>query len=331
MALMKTAADYGRYRLFAELFFLAAAALLLANTRRTRIIVPTLLLLLLGQRWLGESETFGTYPAALAFPPISMLEPLRHIREPFRVIGRGGAFPPAMNTFYGLEDPRGYEALTLDPFQRTWKLWCVRNGTWFNRVDDLTRPFVSFLNVRFAIQSDTLPVPPGWHPVGAQKGALLLENEHVLDRIFVPRRVFVSSGSTEEIVDRMAAVSDFRDLAFISARAPILEGQNGPGEIVVRAHSLGGFYAFDAHMQSGGFVLVSESAWKGWRGYVDDRRVRLRRANAAFLAVFVPAGHHAVRLRYLPRSFVIGRMITFATMFAIALWIAVHRIRRAPR
>jgi uncharacterized membrane protein YfhO len=110
-----------------------------------------------------------------------------------------------------------------------------------------------------------------------------------------------------------------------------MEGENGPGTIALRAHSVGGSYAFDADMQRGGYVIISESAWKGWRAFIDGKQVRLRRGNAAFLALFVPAGHHAVRLRYLPQSFVIGRTITFATMLAIALWIAVHRIRRASR
>ncbi len=329
-ALAKTSADYGRHRLFAELFFLGAAALLLATAQRTRIIMPTLLLLLVTQRIFSERETFATYPAEAAFPPIPILEPLKDVHELFRIVGRGGAFPPAMNTYYRLDDPRGYEALTLDPFVRTWKLWCRREGIWFNRVDDLTSPFLSFLNVRYAIQTDALPVPVGWRTIGTQPGALLLENDAVLDRIFVPRNVVVSNASAEEVVDRMASARDFREMAWITASGPTSEQTNGPGWITLRARSRGGVYGFDADMERDGWVVVSATAWKGWQATIDGQRVALNRANAAFLSVFVPAGHHDVRLRYMPRSFVLGRAITFTTLFAIVLFAALRAFLTRP-
>ncbi|HKR62589.1 MAG TPA: YfhO family protein, partial [Thermoanaerobaculia bacterium] len=310
---MRTPADYGRYRRFSELFFLGATAVLLANARRARIVVPALLLLLVGQRWLAEGETFGTYPRELAFPSVPVFEAIKDVREPFRIVGRDGAFPPAYNTFYGFEDPRGYEALTYNAWSRTWKLWCVRRGIWFNRVEDLTTPFLSFLNVRYAIQADTLPVPPRWHTIATQPGALLMENEAVVDRIFVPARVIESTASPQELADRMAGIADFRELAYITSSRGTTDLENGPGRITLRSRSIGGRYTFDADMQRDGFVVISDTAWKGWRATIDDKRAMLYRANSAFLAVFVPAGHHTVRLRYLPRAFVIGRVISFAT------------------
>jgi uncharacterized membrane protein YfhO len=84
-------------------------------------------------------------------------------------------------------------------------------------------------------------------------------------------------------------------------------------------------------MEHGGFVVISEEAWKGWRAYVDGHPAKIVRANHAFLGVFVPAGKHAIRLTYLPQSFVIGRAITFGTLAMIGLAIAVWSVikRRA--
>jgi uncharacterized membrane protein YfhO len=76
-------------------------------------------------------------------------------------------------------------------------------------------------------------------------------------------------------------------------------------------------------MERGGFVVISEEAWKGWRAYVDGHPTKIVRANHAFLGVFVPAGKHAVKLTYLPQSFVIGRAITFGTLAMLALAIAI--------
>ncbi|MGZ8853695.1 MAG: YfhO family protein, partial [Thermoanaerobaculia bacterium] len=74
-----------------------------------------------------------------------------------------------------------------------------------------------------------------------------------------------------------------------------------------------------------GFVVISEAAWNGWRAYLDGKRVSVHRANHAFLSVFVPEGHHTVVLRYMPRSFVVGRAITFLTLALIVIGSALSR------
>jgi hypothetical protein len=324
----EVAGGYGRYKIFAELFFLPLAALLLVMPIRPRWLLAGIVALVAAQRLTSVSDTFSTYPAADAWPKLALLEPLRHVREPFRIVGVGTAFPPATNTFYGLEDVRGYEALTLFPFVQTWGLWNRPHGTWYHRVDDLTIPFLSFMNVRFAIQSGSLPVPPGWRVVSTGAGSALLENANVLDRIFIPERVSLGDRSAAEIVDRMSDLRDFRTYAWIAVRGDIVERRNGPGRITLRAHSPGGEYRFDADMQGDGWIVLSDSSWRGWRAYVDGKRVKMSRANAAFLSVYVTPGHHAVRIVYLPTSFVRGRAITIGTIVAIAIGIIVRRVRR---
>lgn len=335
VTIMPAPTDYGRYRVLAEILFpIAAAVLLLMRRIGTAAMAPLLLALVIGQRALSEIDTFPTFPAKAAYPEVALFEPLERVREPFRIVAPGLVFPPSTNVFYGLEDPRGYEALTLDEFQRTWKLWSETHGIWFNRVDDLTSPFLSFLNVRFAVQRAADAVPAGWREVRIDRGSRLLENERALERIFVPRHVEVTGASAIEIVDRMAALRDFRELAYVTARERRGLSANGPGSIRVDSYSPGGAYAFTATMQNDGWVVISECSWKGWRASVDGARVPLHRANAAFLALFLPAGDHDVRLVYRPTSFIRGRAISFATLgalvvFGIARW-AVRR-RRGDR
>jgi hypothetical protein len=251
---------------------------------------------------------------------VAVLEPLQQVREPFRVIGHGPALPPAMNIYYGLEDPRGYEALTFNSLFVTEPLWCGRDASvWFNRVEDLTRPFLSFLNVRFVLQRADEDVPPGWRAVTSRDGLTLLENERVLERVFVPARVALTDMTDEQIVDRMQGATDFRDVAWIGSSTPGVQ-DNGPGQVTLRSYGRGGRYAFDAEMQRDGYVVISDSAWKGWRAFVDGKRVEVGRANAAFLAVHVPAGRHTVRLEYRPASFVVGGWISLVTLLVLGVW-----------
>ena len=143
--------------------------------------------------------------------------PRRDVREPFRIVGGATAFPPASNTFYGLEDVRGYEALTFNRFFQAYRIWAQRYGSWYYRVDDLTNPFLSFMNVRYAIQADTLPVPPGWRVVRASGGATLLENQNAIERLFIPARVVVGDTIPDAVIANMSDLRDFRTMAWIIA------------------------------------------------------------------------------------------------------------------
>lgn len=328
ITLYPVAGGYGRYRIFAELFFLALAALMLMMRTPARWLVLALIALVAGQRLLSEVDTFSTYPAEVAWPRLALLEPLENIREPFRIVGRGDAFPPATNTFYELEDVRGYEALTLMEFVQTWSRWNVPHGSWYQRVEELENPFLSFMNVRFAIQSSAQPVPSGWRPVAKHKGSMLIENEHVVDRIFVPEHVVVGGMTADDMLVRMVGLHDFRASAWIAAQGPIFERRNGPGRITLRSRSAGGEYIFDADMQGDGWVVISDSSWQGWRAYVNGRRVKMSRANAAFLSVYLPAGKQTVRIVYLPTSFVHGRAVTFVTILGIAIAVVLRSRRR---
>jgi hypothetical protein len=327
VALALEPADWGDFKVFAELFFLGVAAIALLARRR---VVPLVLAALIAQRMLSEGGTFKTFPAEAAYPRVPILEKLTAVREPFRIVGASFALLPATNIYYGLEDARGFEALTLAGFVHTWKLWCVHQAIWFNRVDDLSRPFLSMLNVRFAIASRGAPVPAGWKVVASQREAVLLENERVIERIFIPRRVRVSDDTPAQTSERMLAATDFRELAWITDRGVTPhERDNGPGAIALRSRRPGGEYVFDAAMQRDGWVVISDSAWPGWRAYLDGRRVRMQGANAAILSVYVPAGRHRVRVVYRPDSFVRGRAISAATLLALLLLGVVLRRRRA--
>ncbi|MEO8381127.1 MAG: YfhO family protein [Acidobacteriota bacterium] len=322
-------ATYGHHRLFAELFFLAMAAALFGWKPPLRVLVPALLGLVCAQRVLSEMDTFRTYPAEVASPPIPLLANWKEIREPFRAVGVATTLPPATNTFYGFEDPRGYEALTLGTFVATDPLWCSRHGIWFNRVDDLTRPFLSFLNVRFAMQRAALPVPAGWRTRAEESGTRLLENENVIERAFVPAQVALTDMTADDVVGRMWDVRDFRSIAWIETDGAAEVRANGPGRVSVVSRTLGGRYLLDVTMEHDGFVILSDTAWKGWRAWIDGRAVKVGRANAAFLAIFVPQGHHSVRMQYRPRSFETGATITLATLLLIAAYGVWHMRRQS--
>lgn len=306
---------WGKYTMLADLLGLGAALLLLRAPK-------VLLLAILAQRFVSAGDIYRAHEQRIAYPPIAMLEPLQNVDEPFRITGHGMAFIPGTSTLYGLEDIRGNEALTFRRTFETFPLWSVHQPVWFNRVDDLTRPFLSFLNVRYAITWDRDPPPDGWREVTRQRGSMLLENTRALPRAFVPQNIRLGHDALRE----MAHETDFATRAWIESAAAPREFPNGPGTVITRNANLG--YELDVTMERDGWVVASLPHWKGWRASVDGRRVETRFANHAFIGVHVPRGRHRVRLRYLPDSFVAGAAISFLTLLGAGLLLARHRIMR---
>ncbi|HJQ38170.1 MAG TPA: YfhO family protein [Thermoanaerobaculia bacterium] len=305
---------FGRYVVVAEIAFLIAA---IFCTRR----VPLLLGLLIAQRALSVGDVYKSFAQRQAYPPIPILEPLKQARKPFRIAGHGLAFHPATSTMYELEDIRGYSALTMLRLRETYPLWCVEQPVWFNRIDDFTRPFLSFLNVRYVITWDREPPHEGWREVARQRGSVLLENTRALERVFVPRTVRVGGNALEE----MRNATDFSERAWIESAGESYERANGPGTLTIREKKLG--YVIDANMQSDGWIVTSIAAWPGWRAYVDGKRLQTQIANHAFVSVHVPRGKHRLLLRYWPRGFVIGRAITAGTLLAVIALFLLNRFQ----
>lgn len=311
--------NWGTYREFADIFFLGIAVLI--AMMRPRIAAQAIFVCLIVQRTMQEAAFMPAFPADVAYPPAPVFEPATKVREPFRIVGQAMSFLPATNAFYGLEDVRGYSPMLFRRLAATYGLWCRREPVFVNVVDELHRPFLSMMNVKFAVTVKWVPDPPGWHEVARYRGAKLMENEAFTPRAFVPETVHVGG---EFPLSEISLAEDLRKHAWVDVPGePAQIRANGPGTVAIQRAK----YGFDlvADMVHGGWVVISEAAWPGWRTYVDGRRMRFQYANIAFIGVYVPPGKHAVRVVYWPETFVIGRAISFATLAGIALFLSLSR------
>lgn len=294
----------------------AVAVLTILRAPRAAVAVLALLVV---QR-MGETGGMQpTVPRAAFYPAFPGLELMR-ADEPFRMVGVGMTLPPATSMHYGLEDVRGFQAMTLGRYYDGARLWSVEQPVWFNRVDSLEPPFLSLMNVRFAIAPSTYVAPAWWKTKGVFGEYTILENTRVLPRAFVPRRVFHREvGHGMELDLKLAG--DFADVAFIetgSARSDATP--NGPG--TVRTQQDGSGLQMTASMQAPGWVVISNAAWDGWRARVNGSEAKLAYANRALLALYLPAGDHDIQLVYRPMAFVRGAWISALAALGIALFYA---------
>ncbi len=309
---------------FAAAFAISILAAITVDRIPKRGFAILLLALVLVERTNEDGHYYPALPKSTFYPNVPLLDA---IPRDSRVVGVGGALIANNGALYNLEDARGYNAMTYRRLYETYPLWSTYQRAYFNRIDDLSKPFLSFLNVRYALTSEVNSVPDGWNVRASDRQTRLLENPAALPRAFVPRIVRYVRGNP---VGDMKTVTDFGETAWIETAAyEPHQTANGPGSVVIRRAGLE--YQLDATMDRAGWIVISETAWPGWRAYVDDARQRVHFANHAFLGVHVPEGRHRVRLVYLPESFTRGRSISGITLLLLAAAGVCYRTRACSR
>jgi len=304
---------------------LVAAACLL---RRPAVLGIALLLIVTGERTLQSGDFRPTLPARMFYPKIPLFSHLPHGDDPYRIVGVGEVLPPNIATIYEMEDVRAYSAMTFMANYDLQPLWSRYQPVWSNRVDDLSAPFLSLLNVKYAFAARSYVPPPEWSVVAADRGTQLLENHNVLPRAFIPARILLGDDPLMSFGEGIKSERDFRARSWIVLpKEGSREETNGSGSLTIKKNGMRAF-AIRAHLDSNAWVVVTETAWKGWRAYIDGKPTKLRTADGMFLAMLLPAGEHDVRLVYWPQSFVIGRAISVITILLIAAGSAIVFMRR---
>lgn len=308
----------------AELFGLIALIAAL-STRSHRAAFAILLGALIAQRVVEDGNIYPSVPRHQFYASVPLIDAIP--RDPlYRAIGAANILIPNISGMYGLDDIRGYDSMRLGRYEATFPMWCPDSTRNYRDVHDLSRPFLSFLGVRYAITRMPMEPPDGWRVIFEDRGSRLMENSRAIPRVFVPRHIRYTD-HPETALSEMAQETDFANVAWIYTNdIPPHTAPNGEAQLNVRR--VGTRYEIETNGATDSRIVITESSWPGWRAYIDGRRVKMQLANHAFLSVGIPAGKHNVRVVYLPTSFVQGRAISFATLLLLAIAALIYRSRR---
>ena len=191
----------------------------------------------------------------------------------------------------------------------------------------------SVTGVRFAVSHRPLAAPPG---------ALRLVETRDEIRLWelpppLPRTRFVGSAfvapTEAEAAHRLLdpSVDPATELVLhgvdggMTANTPSVPAGSGEARIVRdRIERL----EIDATAPTDGWLLVADTWHPGWIATVDGRPAPIRRANFGQRAVRLPAGHHEVTFRFVPRSVVRGAAISGAALTVAFVALLLARPRR---
>lgn len=322
-----------RFLLQAIPLVLMGFAALVFGRRYLKSVAAAGVVLLILQRGFEERNVYPTYPNRAFYPPLRSLERIPR-GVPERMTAVGFTFVPNISALYELEDVRGYEAMTFFPLFETYPLWCVHQAVWFNRVDDPTRPFLSFLNVRYVYAPPGYSPPPGWKVLFRGDEGLLLENPGSLARAFAPAHVSYEPDS-ERRLGLLWAIRDFSDAGVIGQGPPpgVARGQaqpNGHASVRTAAYQAGRM-TLDIDANEPALIATSVTAWPGWKLTIDGAPAPLLPYNHAFLAFRSPPGRHTAILHYWPDSFTAGLAVSGAALVSCLVLLSLRRFEPAVR
>src|SRR5262249_34178193 len=202
----------------------------------------------------------------------------------------------------------------------TYPLWCVPQPIWFNRVDDASRPFLSFLNVRYLLTGSSEEGPTGWKLLISGREGRIFENPAVLPRSFIPAHVGWLKDPARQL-EVLADVTDYGAYGIVERGADRTKDSqaweaNGPGTVRIVSDT-GQRLVLDVDAPVRSVVATSLPLWTGWKATIDGRAAPILRFNLAFVGLWVPPGRHAVVLDYLPDGFLWGAVVSAVTLLVI--------------
>lgn len=326
-----SAEAYGLTSAFRNVNLLVAAATIgtfivaITSIRSNRIAAVAVLAILATERVAYRASFHPTMDRAAFYPELPMLKTIRESSNGERMVAAGFTLVPNIPTMYGLRDVRGFEGMTNRRLYETFPLWSTHQPVWFNRVDRLDSPMLSMMNVRFALAPVDREVPTGWRTVRAEHGLKIVENHSALPAVFAPGQIRFTPGAKS--IEELGAVEDFGSVSLIeSDRDQTIDND---AEILGWKRK-GSGYRIDVRSAREGWIVVSETAWKGWRAVAGGLPIPVDYANHAFIGLRVPAGTSQIELDYFPRSFVLGGVISTLSLILCAFLIRpVRRTRLA--
>jgi hypothetical protein len=251
----------------------------------------------------------------LYFPVIPPLQQLT-LSHPGRVLGIR-CLPADVPYFCGLHDVRGYDGLDparmIDLMRIAGKLGATTYALTQSFVPTvaiapdgtiLLSRVLDMLNVTHVI----LPGAPSSKvkPEFVGSGYFVVENRNALSRIFIPRRVEVAEEAEGRLVRLSAPDFNPNEVAYVESPIDFKAPSKGTATILEETPT---YVRVSAQMTSPGLVVLADLWDKGWRAYLDRRRVPILRTNHALRGVVTQSGTHVIEFRYSPIGFGLGLIL----------------------
>jgi hypothetical protein len=149
-------------------------------------------------------------------------------------------------------------------------------------------------------------------------------------------RAHVVTDDKAAVAELLAETFDPNSVILLHDAPPELGAVGAPVRVGTAAISLvhedQRLLALDVTAPADGFLLVADTYYPGWTATIDGRVTPLYRANISVRGLQMPAGSHAVQLRYHPPGLALGAWISVSALGLLVAWaLAAHGCSRRRR
>jgi len=255
-------------------------------------------------------------------------------------------FPPNTPEVFGVSDAQGYTSLPLSYYAEFMRL-IESDIAGTRRIYSLRYPaslsskLLDLLNVKYVMTI----ADPGEEMARVEQTdknidlvydaeVKIYENRDVLPRAFFVSEYRVVQDGVEGL--GLLSSDDFEPTTYVILEkepdplTPSIDAElaqphveildYAPNKVIIRAASA-----------TGGFVVLSDLYYHGWKAFVDGVPQEVYKADYAFRAVQLEAGEHHIEFVFDPLSFRVGATVSLGTLSLVAILTVVVLSRRARK
>ena len=193
-------------------------------------------------------------------------------------------------------------------------------------------PLLGQMNVGYVITGTADTSLAGLDLIHANEDIAVYRNPHLLPRAWIVPQARVIPDPSALLAELTSPAFDPRQQVLLErepATPPSDPGLQAPVSGLI-LHERPNGVTITVPPGAGGYLVCADTWYPGWRAYVDGVAVEILRANYAFRAIALPAGAREVVFVYRPRSFLVGGLISAATLGLVGL-ASLPRLRRWRR
>ena len=167
---------------------------------------------------------------------------------------------------------------------------------------------INMLNAKYIVMSDD----------EAYTNPDALGNAWLVDRIMYVNGADAEMGALDSINPAVTAVSDMQFKPVLGTTVP----QKMPGDTIYETSYAPNELHYAVKSAKGGVAVFSEVYFPwGWKAWIDGAETEIARVDYLLRALKIPAGSHAVKMRFDPQS--LHTTVTVATIAIIIIYLAV--------
>jgi hypothetical protein len=312
---------------FVFLSVAVGALVFLSGERRRKTCIPVLLALVLVEVFTWGRDFNPFISGDDLYPSTPLIDFIKSKPGTFRVAAYRNTLPEGSEMMFEYDAISGLDPMKTYTYERIHSRISGKHDSIITApITRFDSPWLNFLNVRY------VAAPPGMtnralgNPqlilVYSGKDGVVFENPKAFDRIFRVEsfawaenddQAFELAVQHEQHLDQVAVVSGYmreRD----NLNPDKVTGIGNVPKLIEREKAS---LTFDFQGTAGGFYVISQQYYPGWKLEIDGHAHDIVRANYAFTGFWVPEGAKQVRLYYDPVTFRAG--LWMSAIFSLSL------------